>query len=310
MSAQPAPSRLRASSSRCAVRRARAYSPLTAFVHRSSIRIVLCLTRRPRAFFPCPRGPRSARSLSRIQRAATVSRFCHATHVGLTAYRLSAHLAELTQNATYTETARLAADALKTLMLDPSTGLVFESGSLGSVVASGVTSDITVCNLRRTLRPYATGMYIEGLAVLASVDPDNSSEWNDLCVGCPAPRAQVAEKISHRMENAIMSATQNNSWFGGLPGALPGVLTFPFGTSSGVMSPPGPTVDDMSYSGSSSSLCHGRALTAPQAGSCRASSSRTIARAIPIYARTSARSSARRCALPSPAPRALTAARR
>jgi hypothetical protein len=187
-------------------------------------------------------------------------------------------------------------------MLDPGTGLVVESGTLGSVVVGGVTSDATACNLRRTFRPYATGMYIEGLAVLASVDTDNSSEWNDLCVACPAPRAKAAEQISHRMANAVMSATQNNSWFGGVAGAIPGVLTFPFGTSSGVMSPPGPSVDDRSYSGSSSSLCQGRALTAPQADSCRASLSRSTARAIPTCARTSAPSSARRCASPAPPP--------
>jgi hypothetical protein len=177
-------------------------------------------------------------------------------------------------------------------MLDPSSGLVIESGTLGSVATDGVTSGAidSVCNLGPGLNPYATGMYIEGLAVLASVDPNNSSEWNDLCVGCLAPRAQAAERVTHRMAHAVMSATQNTLWFGGLAGAIPGVLTFPFGTGSGVASPANPTIDERSYSGSSSSLYQGRALTAFQADSCRASPSRTIARAIPTCARTSARS--------------------
>jgi hypothetical protein len=249
--------------------------------------------------FSLPSGPGCARLLARIQCAATVSRVYHATHAGLTARRLSAHLAELTQNATYTETARLSADALSSIMLDPSTGLVIESGTPGSVATDGVTSDASVCNLGRALNPYATGMYIEGLAVLASVDPDNSSEWNDLCVGGPASHAQTVERMTHSMANAVISATQNTLWFGGLAGAIPGVLTFPFGTGSGVADP---TLDERSYSGSSSSLRHGRALTAFQAASCRASMSRTIARPTPACARISARSSARRCAPPAPAP--------
>jgi hypothetical protein len=186
-------------------------------------------------------------------------------------------------------------------MLDPGTGLVIESGTLGSVATEGVTSEAAsvVCNLGRALNPYSTGMYIEGLAVLASVDPNNSSEWNDRCVGGPALRAQAAERVTHRMANAVMSATQNALWFGGLAGAIPGVLTFPLGTGSGVADP---NIDERSYSGSSSCLRHGRALTASQAASCRAFTSRTIARAIPTCARTSARSSARRCPSSAPAP--------
>jgi hypothetical protein len=120
------------------------------------------------------------------QRAPAVSRVRYAVHARLTARRLSAHLAEITRNATYTDTAALSATFLSQIMLDPGTGLVVEVGILGSVIAAnGVSTQATGCNLTpkyTPLRPYATAMYIEGLAVLASVDTDNASQWNDLCV--------------------------------------------------------------------------------------------------------------------------------
>jgi hypothetical protein len=105
------------------------------------------------------------------------------------------------------------------------------------------------------------------------------------------------------MTSAVFTATQNTQWFGGQAGAIPGVLTFPFGTGSYNNY----TLDDRSYSGSLSSLCHGRALTTPQVDSYRVSMSRTIAQVTPACAHTSARSSAHRCAPPRTVPhRALT----
>jgi hypothetical protein len=106
-------------------------------------------------------------------------------HARLTARRLSAHLAEITRNATYIATAALAAIFLSTTMLDPTTSLIIDNAILGSIDTGGVGSKASECILGlpdTPLRPYATAMYIEGLAVLASVDADNASQWNDLSV--------------------------------------------------------------------------------------------------------------------------------
>jgi hypothetical protein len=108
-------------------------------------------------------------------------------------------------------------------------------------------------------------------------------------------RAKLAERDIYSMTSAVFAATQNTHWFGGQEGAIPGVLNFPFGMGSGSTTH---TVDDLSYSGPSSSVRHVRALTSSQAGSCRACTSRTIARVTPACVRTSARSSAHRCAPP------------
>jgi hypothetical protein len=115
-----------------------------------------------------------------------------------------------------------------------------------------------------------------------------------------ALRAQAAEREIHSMTSAVLAATQNTHWFGGQASAIPGVLNFPFGTGSSATDYT--SRDDRSYNGSSSSLCHGRALIAPQAGSCKGSMSRTFALVILACARTSARSSAHRCAPPRAAP--------
>jgi hypothetical protein len=108
-------------------------------------------------------------------------------NTGLIVRRLSAHLAELTQNTTYTAAATLSAQFISSVMLDAGTGLVIDFGTLGSEIAN-VSSDAGVCNLKppfTPLRPYGTGMYIEGLTILASVDAENASKWNGLYVAGP-----------------------------------------------------------------------------------------------------------------------------
>jgi hypothetical protein len=195
----------------------------------------------------------------------------------------------------------LSATFLSEVMLDLVTNLVIESGTLGSVLAANVSSQVTGCNLKprdTPLRPYATAMYIEGLAVLATVDAGNASTWNGLCV-CDRRRMR-RRLMAHRMANAVTAATDNTAWFGYPPLALPGVLNFSFGTGSQATSH---TLDDQTYNGPSLRARCGRTLTASQAGSCRACTRRTIARPMPACASISARSSARRCVRPRATPR-------
>jgi hypothetical protein len=106
-------------------------------------------------------------------------------HARLTACRLSAHLADITGNATYTDTAALSATFLSQIMLDSNTSLIIDSVILSSVGTAGAGSEASECNLtlpNTPLRPHSTAMYIEGLAVLESVDTDYASQWKDLCV--------------------------------------------------------------------------------------------------------------------------------
>jgi hypothetical protein len=105
-------------------------------------------------------------------------------HARLTARRLSAHLADITRNATYTDTAALSATFLSQIMLDLNTSLIIDSVILSSVGTAGVGSEASECTLKPNtpLRPHSTAMYIEGLAVLESVDTDYASQWEDLCV--------------------------------------------------------------------------------------------------------------------------------
>jgi hypothetical protein len=110
-------------------------------------------------------------------------------------HRLSTHLAEIASNNTYTSAAVAAGQFLSTVMLDAKTGLVIDSGTLGNgTVACNVNPPYS------PLRPYATGHYIEALAVLADVDAAAAAQWTELCAArfphphnTDQPRAQIAE---------------------------------------------------------------------------------------------------------------------
>jgi hypothetical protein len=83
----------------------------------------------------------------------------------------------MTSNNTYTSTAVAAAQFLSAVMIDSKTGLVIDSGTLGNgTIACNVDPAYT------PLRPYATGQYIEGLAVLADVDVAAAAQWTTLSV--------------------------------------------------------------------------------------------------------------------------------
>jgi hypothetical protein len=95
----------------------------------------------------------------------------------MTFNRLSAHLAELTSNTTFLSAAISAAQFISTVMLDPFSGLVYNSGQLGNG-----TVECSVTPPYNPLSPQLTGVYIEGLAVLADVDTTSASQWTNLFV--------------------------------------------------------------------------------------------------------------------------------
>jgi hypothetical protein len=78
---------------------------------------------------------------------------------------LSAHLAEITRNQTYTDAAILAATFLKDHLLTPE-----------SLIPDSI--DLINCVVDDTLWTSYTGAAIEGLSVLADVT--NNDQWRDL----------------------------------------------------------------------------------------------------------------------------------
>ncbi|KAG8957150.1 hypothetical protein FRC03_010502 [Tulasnella sp. 419] len=108
---------------------------------------------------------------------------CHETLLLMT---LSSHLAECTKNDEYKEHALLAADRIKSMLLDPNTMLI-KDGTQSSVSVSSTRVDGDYSGLSSCF----TGLFIEALSLLASVTDDES--WMTLAIQIATAAMKTSE---------------------------------------------------------------------------------------------------------------------